>query len=101
MIFYSLVYRSFNMNINQYLKLICKLRLPLNSFSNRSFKTVFSNIYCQKLFFSFLKKSEQKKDIDLLMRLKVLRGWYHLFCLPVRGQRSKTNARTQRLKKKV
>lgn len=53
----------------------------------------------------FVLGSELKKrindDIDRLKRIKCYRGFRHLMSLPTRGQRSKTNAKTQKRKKKT
>lgn len=44
-------------------------------------------------------KREIKLNIDKLIETSSYRGWRHTFCLPVRGQRTRTNAKTQKRKR--
>lgn len=46
-------------------------------------------------------KKEVRENIDRLKAIKSYRGIRHIVSLPVRGQRTKTNARTRKGKKKT
>ena len=46
-------------------------------------------------------KKEIRENIDRLKAIKSYRGLRHIVSLPVRGQRTKTNARTRKGKKKT
>lgn len=46
-------------------------------------------------------KREVKNKIDVLKEIKTYRGIRHSYFLPVRGQRTHTNAGTQKNKKKI
>jgi small subunit ribosomal protein S13 len=46
-------------------------------------------------------KKEIRENIDRLKAIKAYRGIRHIVSLPVRGQRTKTNARTRKGKKKT
>ncbi len=46
-------------------------------------------------------KKEIRENIDRLKAIKSYRGIRHIVSLPVRGQRTKTNARTRKGKKKT
>lgn len=46
-------------------------------------------------------KREKKNKIDILKEIKTYRGIRHNYFLPVRGQRTHTNAGTQKNKKRV
>ncbi len=46
-------------------------------------------------------KKEIRENIDRLKAIKSYRGVRHIVSLPVRGQRTKTNARTRKGKKKT
>lgn len=45
-------------------------------------------------------KEEQKKNIAYLKKINCYRGVRHKLSLPVRGQRTKTNAKTEKKKRK-
>ena len=47
------------------------------------------------------KKREEQDNIDRLTRIRCMRGLRHLAGLPVRGQRTRCNARTRKGKKKT
>jgi small subunit ribosomal protein S13 len=46
-------------------------------------------------------KKEIRENIDRLKAIKAYRGIRHIVSLPVRGQRTKTNSRTRKGKKKT
>ena len=46
-------------------------------------------------------KKEIRENIDRLKAIKCYRGIRHIVSLPVRGQRTKSNARTRKGKKKT
>lgn len=53
-------------------------------------------IEAQKLIVETELQTHTKKCIKELIEIKTYRGIRHIFNLPVRGQRTKTNARTQK-----
>lgn len=92
------LYRSFN--------LMCKLgfsqSVPLHKFSKVNLKKIegFINNFSSDIFENDL-KNHLKANIELKKNINSFQGFRHKMRLPVNGQRSRTNAKTQKRNKKT
>ena len=92
---FSLTYGIGNVRLNKVTK-----RLGVNPrYTNIKTKKKI-NIKIEKFFrrfrYSFQLRNKKKTHLDFLWSIRNYKGYRHKFCLPARGQRTKTNARTKK-----
>ena len=102
MLFYSLLHRYLKLSDYRFHRLLCRYKYPKNAlpFNDRSI----ADDIKMHVFRFFINSINKKRflfvntRIRSFIKLKTVKGFCHLFHLPVKGQRSKTNARTQKRK---
>lgn len=94
------LFNIYDLNINK-LKIFYN-RFGLNNLQKlkRISNKFFSN-FCKYVELNIISEEQlQKKKHDIIENLKKLRvrkGWYHIYNLPVNNQRTKSNAKTKKL----
>lgn len=102
MLFYTSLARVTSLSDSQFHRLVCELGLPKTTILKKSTQVlwIFSTLLFKNYMYAlrFNKTAVSARMVMFFSRMRSLRGLHHLFHLPVNGQRSKTNANTQRRK---
>jgi len=102
MLFYSLLFSTIKISYFRYQRLLCRYKYPKHVLPIKKMQ-IAQDVYTElfKLIIHSLNRKRftfVNKRIASLIQLKTFEGFRHLFHLPVHGQRSKTNAQTQKKK---
>jgi ribosomal protein S13 len=90
----------YDLNINK-LKIFYN-RFGINNLAKlKKISTKFFSNFCKYIEFNIdVKEQLLKKKYDIIenfKKLKIRKGWYHIYNLPVNNQRTKSNAKTKKL----
>ena len=104
MIFGSILRNINSLSSDQVSRILCGLRVPKHAIIKKQASVLqgMATLFFRSFLYNIKihKNVKEKQMISLFKQLRGIRGLHHLFHLPVNGQRSHTNARTQKKKSK-